>query len=237
MAQGLFDEVESNQPQDIELKVNDNFAKKYQAKKTREEANNLRNKLDGYSDENDSTSEEEDEEAELLTDDIENTFLKTLALIKAKDPSIYDSNKKFFKDTATDSMGDKDSSKSTKKPMYLKDYERERLLKKGALAFVSDDDDEEDEVKRGKKEINPMERRMSKNRKNLNNQSLILSTGLLTRVRKRKRTGFYSFAQKQRKNRKWRRRCRSSGKWITPRTRRWSSLFGENRPPLKKTDF
>lgn len=38
-----------------------------------------------------------------------------------------------------------------KKPLYLKDYERERLLEKGTMAGVSDTDDDEEEVSRGDK--------------------------------------------------------------------------------------
>lgn len=34
------------------------------------------------------------------------------------------------------------------KPVYLKDYERQRLLEKGELAGLSDDEEEEDEKRR-----------------------------------------------------------------------------------------
>ena len=43
-----------------------------------------------------SSSEEEDEEAEAFTPQVEKDFLRTLSLIKSKDPSIYDSKVMFF---------------------------------------------------------------------------------------------------------------------------------------------
>ena len=43
-----------------------------------------------------SSSEEEDEAAEGLTSDVERDFLRTLSLLKSKDPSIYDSQKQFY---------------------------------------------------------------------------------------------------------------------------------------------
>ena len=43
-----------------------------------------------------SSSEEEDEDAEALTPQVERDFLRTLSLIKSKDPRIYDKEVSFF---------------------------------------------------------------------------------------------------------------------------------------------
>ena len=50
--------------------------------------------LEGSSSE--SSSEEEDEDAEELTPQLERDFLRTLSLIKSKDPRIYDKDVSFF---------------------------------------------------------------------------------------------------------------------------------------------
>lgn len=73
-------------------------------------------------------------------------FFKTLAKLKSNDPSIFDKSKKFFDEEvdAGDEDGDTDAVQpKKKKPMYLKDYEREQLLTKGEKAFQSDDEDGE----------------------------------------------------------------------------------------------
>ena len=43
-----------------------------------------------------SSSEEEDEDADAWTSDMERGFLRTLAMIKKKDPSIYDATSSFY---------------------------------------------------------------------------------------------------------------------------------------------
>ncbi len=89
----------------------------------------------------DSISEEEDEIAEAITENLELNFFKTLAKIKADDPAIYDKSKKFFDEEASEDESQPGADKKKKKPMFLKDYERQQLLTKGAKAFVSEDED------------------------------------------------------------------------------------------------
>ena len=51
---------------------------------------------EGGSSSESSFEEEEDEDAEALTPQVERDFLRTLALIKSKDPRIYDKQVSFF---------------------------------------------------------------------------------------------------------------------------------------------
>ena len=108
----LFDDGE-----DVTISVNKQFAERFQKKKEREQRIQL---ADKYGDEfgsqdlkhstndicredlSESTSEDEDEEAELLTDNVEKDFLRTLSLIKADNPDIYDKKKEFFSEIALD---------------------------------------------------------------------------------------------------------------------------------------
>lgn len=97
-----------------------------------------------------SSSEEEDDEAEALTPQVEREFLRTLSLIKSKDPRIYNNDIMFFSKgmyacSVSEAVFGKGSSiplshtdtvapigdKGKEKPMYLKDYERKRLLERG----------------------------------------------------------------------------------------------------------
>lgn len=98
-----------------------------------------------YSDESsDSDQSSEDEEGDLLTPDVDAALLKTLSLLKSKDPSIYtdknvfEEEQKRLKDKAAEL-----NSKRTKlsgKPMTLADFEREKLLR-GELSGDEDEDD------------------------------------------------------------------------------------------------
>jgi protein KRI1 len=80
----------------------------------------------------DSSSSEEDEHAEQLTQQLEKDFFKTLSCLKKKDPSIYDEKVSFF----TDSNSAKPQGqniyvkKSDKKPLFLRDYERKLIVER-----------------------------------------------------------------------------------------------------------
>ena len=73
-----------------------------------------------------SSSDESEDEEGAWSAVTEAEFLRTLSLLKNKDPLIYDQNSTFY--TTTD-LADPEGQRS--KAMYLRDYERERLLKKG----------------------------------------------------------------------------------------------------------
>ena len=101
-----------------DLNVNKKFAQKFTQRKKREDIEKAKVKYgkdlnskftlikisyiekevlgddDDYSDE--SSSAPEDEDAELLTDNVERNFIKTLAKIRAGAPEIYKKDKAFF---------------------------------------------------------------------------------------------------------------------------------------------
>ena len=79
------------------------------------------------SDSSSESSEESEDEEGAWPAEAEAEFLKTLSLLKNKDPRIYDPNTTFYStlNDAPASLGQRS------KAMYLRDYERERLLEKG----------------------------------------------------------------------------------------------------------
>ena len=99
--------------------------------------------------ESSSEDETEDEDGDLLTPDIDAALLKTLTLLKSKDPSIY-SDRKIF-DEEQQKLQDKADklnvkrAKQSGKPMTLADFERQKLLK-GNISDSEDDDEKEDPV-------------------------------------------------------------------------------------------
>lgn len=94
-----------------------------------------------------SSSSDEDEEIDAAFDQ---EFLKAMACLKRKDPTMYDKSTKFFNDESTSSNDDEDAddsddnhneevssvavrkgaNKKKDKPITIKDYEREVILKK-----------------------------------------------------------------------------------------------------------
>ncbi|KAJ9202532.1 hypothetical protein DTO164E3_2972 [Paecilomyces variotii] len=128
------------------LKINEEYARRFEYNKKREEKQQLEAKLgksvafskkrahddddedaSGGSDE--SSSEEEDEDGELVTPDLDNEIMATLNAIKSKDPRVYDSNVTFYSKFDEDASGKPAEKKEKDKPMTLRDYHRENLLK------------------------------------------------------------------------------------------------------------
>ncbi|KAG6861693.1 hypothetical protein C0995_013262 [Termitomyces sp. Mi166 len=85
-----------------QLTINEHYAKAFEYKKEREELQKLKEKYGSDSDdseasETDSESDEtEDEDGDELTPTVDAAILRTLARIKRKDPSIYDSTTNIF---------------------------------------------------------------------------------------------------------------------------------------------
>ncbi|KAK5090135.1 Kinetochore protein Spc24 [Lithohypha guttulata] len=122
-----------------DLKVNQDFAKRFEHNKKREELQKLEEKLgkssrkrkrgdednNGSDSESSSSSEDEDDEGEFATAALDNEIMATLEAIKSKDPRVYDTSVKFYADADQELEVEKQKKE---KPVYLRDYHRENLL-------------------------------------------------------------------------------------------------------------
>ncbi|KAI9672719.1 MAG: KRRI-Interacting protein 1 [Alyxoria varia] len=118
----------------LPLKINDDYARRYEHNKKREEQHRLEEKYGDQSKlhdvgsldpESDSESESEDE-GELATDKVDAEILDTLKAIRSKDPRVYDKNAKFFTNDEEEEV--KESKVKKVKPIHLRDYHRQKLL-------------------------------------------------------------------------------------------------------------
>ena len=126
-----------------ELKVNQDYAQRFEHNKKREELQRLEERLgkssstskkrkrdDGQvsaSEGDSSSSEDEDDEGQLATAALDSEIIAALNAIKSKDPRIYDPSAKFYTEADEDDPAPAKEKKD--KPMYLRDYHRENLLK------------------------------------------------------------------------------------------------------------
>ncbi|XP_053996635.1 protein KRI1 homolog [Hylaeus anthracinus] len=146
---------------DGEIKINSDYAKKYDTWRQNEELNKLKAKygdIDGNatsdeSSDTDSSSEEEEENE--LAQQFDKDFYKTLACLKKKDPRIYKQDVTFFDDTnkAQELYSEKKSTDKSKKEkaVYLRDYERKIILEREGKYSDSED---EDMLKQNKEKTN-----------------------------------------------------------------------------------
>ncbi|KAI9844322.1 MAG: KRRI-Interacting protein 1 [Thelocarpon superellum] len=142
--------VEDGVIEEAGFKINQEFARRFDHNKKREELHRLEEKYgkgsagghfrasrtrdDGKdqqeSDDDSSTSEEEDDEAFLATEQLDAEISATLAAIKSKDPRVYDEKVTFYAELAEDAapLGTGTDKVGKEKPMYLSDYHRKMLL-------------------------------------------------------------------------------------------------------------
>ncbi|KAB8236328.1 KRI1 family protein [Aspergillus alliaceus] len=125
------------------FKVNEEYARRFEYNKKREEVQKLESKLgkgsafgkrgdDESGDSDDSTSEEEDDDGELATEALDAEIMATIKAIRSKDPRLYDKEVNFY--SQVDENGQPTTSEKKQKPMTLKDYHRENLLSGANLA-------------------------------------------------------------------------------------------------------
>ncbi|EXJ58631.1 hypothetical protein A1O7_06058 [Cladophialophora yegresii CBS 114405] len=135
------------------IKVNEEYARRFEHNKKREELARLEEKLgkssntrkrkrdeaDGAggdeSGSDESTSETEDE-GEFATEALDSEIMATINAIRSKDPRVYDASVTFY------SHGDNERETNTKtkkeKPMNLQDYHRQNLLNGGTVEAEED---------------------------------------------------------------------------------------------------
>ncbi|PYI36427.1 Krr1-domain-containing protein [Aspergillus indologenus CBS 114.80] len=136
--------------EDVVFKINEDYARRFEHNKKREEMQQLESKLgkssvlgkrrdrdgeDEDSDEESSSDEEEDDFGELATEAVDAEIMDTIKAIRSKDPRVYDPTAKFF--TKLDEEQPQTTEKK-EKPMTLRDYHRENLLSGANLADEED---------------------------------------------------------------------------------------------------
>ncbi|XP_070779371.1 protein KRI1 homolog [Enoplosus armatus] len=133
-----------------ELKINSQFAQKYDKYRQKEELQRLKDRYGDRAGESGSESSEsssDDSEVE-LDPEVERDFYRTLSLLKKKDPKIYQTDATFYSEDASTSEEKPSTSKEAVKPMYLKDYERKVILEKEGKYEDDDDSDDEEAIAR-----------------------------------------------------------------------------------------
>ncbi|KAF5354624.1 hypothetical protein D9756_005653 [Leucocoprinus leucothites] len=136
-------EGEKENDEVVKLTINEHYAKAFQYRKEREELDKLKAKLgsdvsesDLEEEETDSESaESEDEDGEELTPAVDAAILRTLARIRRKDPSIYESGKGVYDEeqkqlaaNASFTVPGKNKKKESAKPMTLRQAALEAQL-------------------------------------------------------------------------------------------------------------
>ncbi|KAI0128419.1 KRI1-like family-domain-containing protein [Xylariales sp. AK1849] len=142
----LFDS-EDESDGGVQLKINDEYARRFEHNKKREERHRLEEKYKGQSNGkavdhgeeelNSSDDETEDEDGYLATEELDAQLNATLEAIRKKDPRIYDGTTTFY--AGADGSADDQPKAKKEKPIYLRDYHRERIL----AGDVGDDDKDE----------------------------------------------------------------------------------------------
>ncbi|XP_062454317.1 protein KRI1 homolog [Rhea pennata] len=138
-----------------ELRVNAAFAARYGRYRRREELQRLQ---DRYGDDGGGGSSGSSSESDSSGDDVdldprlERDFYRTLALLKTRDPRIYQKDATFYSQEASSVESDAgERPERPEKPMFLKDYERKVMLEKeGKYVDEEDEEDEEAAAKRRK---------------------------------------------------------------------------------------
>ena len=138
------------EPPASEFKINEEYARRFEHNKKREERHRLEEKYKsenpggkiktaGSGSDSSSDDESEDDQGLLMTEDLDAEISATLQAIKNKDPRIYDKSAVFYKPFDPEAAAAAESRDHKEKPVHLKDYHRERYLN-GAVDGDSEDE-------------------------------------------------------------------------------------------------
>lgn len=122
---------EPDQPEDIGFTINEDYARRHEHNKKREELHRLQEKFKGQAlsgDEDESTSEEEDDVGDLNTPQIDAAILQVLAKIRNKDEDLYTTEAKFFEEAEKAADSATNLRAKQIKPTRIADLHRETLL-------------------------------------------------------------------------------------------------------------
>ncbi|XP_070838084.1 protein KRI1 homolog [Chaetodon trifascialis] len=138
-----------------ELKINSEFAQKYEKYRQKEELQRLKDRYGDRAEESSSSESSSDDSEAELDPQVERDFYRTLSLLKKKDPKIYQKDAKFYSEGTSTSDEKPSTSKTAVKPMYLKDYERKVILEREGKYEDDDDSDDEEVAKRMERAASP----------------------------------------------------------------------------------
>ncbi|KAI9721894.1 MAG: KRRI-Interacting protein 1 [Chrysothrix sp. TS-e1954] len=127
-----------------DLKVNAEYAKRFEHNKKRAELHRLEEKYNDTrrkrpqlsagsageeaSSGSETSSESDDDEGALATEALDVEIADTLRAIRSKDPRVYDKDSKFFTQLADEEGRTQDAGDRAEKPLHLRDYHRKNLL-------------------------------------------------------------------------------------------------------------
>ncbi|CAA91129.1 ribosome biogenesis protein Kri1 [Schizosaccharomyces pombe] len=131
----LLEESSSEDEEINSFQINEEYAKRFEHNKKREELQKLEakygeqmaNGVDGEGSDESSSEEEEDSDGELVTPEVDAAILRMIVKIRNKDPDLYDSQQKYFDEVEKDVQGSL-KSKDGFRSVTLKDYHRQKLL-------------------------------------------------------------------------------------------------------------
>ena len=115
----------------LSLKIDTAYARSYEKRKRGEELSKLRDKY-GDETESSSCSELEDEFGKGLSTENDKSFLRVLSLIRENSSSLYDPSARFYATESDTSVSEEETG------LFLRDYEREKLLREGPHPGDSD---------------------------------------------------------------------------------------------------